>query len=827
MVKYLEAHRFKSPDIVKLDKIGTSPSTRSIWSLELSADPGVDKMEKTNIVLIAGLQPYDAIGREILLLLVHYITLGYAAKNKEIVNLLSSVRLHIVPMVMVDDMDKAVSGDCDGDKYSKSNPNAYNKLNWLSEEQDPFPVYQMKAWLKKKKFLFAAVVEGGELLVTYPPDSVIEASHISQNDHKLFSNLASRYATKNKKIFAGKGCHGVEQKGGISTGVHLESREHTIGTYSYEKLKSLMIDIHLACCHYPEPNQLHDIWEENRESLMEFLNAAHARVYGKLGRADKTELSDGWLGFSPGNWSVNVTKVGLYEKFLLPGKYTISANHEDLITAKRDIVINKSAAIRADFTLEKKIKPERGIYEDMTNFLQKLVREFPLITRLYSIGKSVQGRSIWVLEISDHPGKHESGEPEFKYIAGIHGNELAGKDLLLELAQHLCEDYESRPNIAKLINQTRIHILPLLNPDGAEDAVIGDCNADVGKLNANGVDLVQDFPDESEGNVTQPESKALVAWMKESPFVLSASLHGGSLVVSFPFTQSANSIPQPSPTKDDDIFKNLALSYSTLHPTMAHGQPFCPGEHVQDRFNDGIVNMAEWKDHSMKLLDYQYKHGHSFHFAIFTGCCKSPGPNDLPVLWREHKNSLLRFITKVHTGVKGFVTDESSKKGISGARLQINGRNFVSTSGSFGDYWRLLQPGHYRLTASAPGYVAKDVQIEIGKDKGTAMYNVNLQKIPAAVKLTLVIFVGLGCLGVIVLMLIILIMGRVCSCKKTKEMRNGFTRLRNSEEEYIKDTTRPPHPAPNGVLMDDSECSEYEEEEEVLFSDDNDLVAKS
>ena len=76
-------------------------------------------------------------------------------------------------------------------------------------------------------------------------------------------------------------------------------------------------------------------------------------------------------------------------------------------------------------------------------------------------------------------------------------------------------------------------------------------------------------------------------------------------------------------------------------------QPLCLGAHVQDRFQDGIVNMAEWKDHSMKMLDYHYAHGKSFHFAIFTGCCKSPSPKELPILWKEHKNSLLKFITKV------------------------------------------------------------------------------------------------------------------------------------------------------------------------------------
>merc|ERR1719427_248867 len=168
----------------------------------------------------------------------------------------------------------------------------------------------------------------------------------------------------------------------------------------------------------------------------------------------------------------------------------------------------------------------------------------------------------------------------------------------------------------------------------------------------------------------------------------------------------------------------------------------------------------------MKLLDYQYKHGHSFHFAIFTGCCKSPAPKELPVLWKDHKNSLLKFITKVHSGVKGYITDSSTKQGIPGVKLQINGRDFVSTTASYGDYWRLLQPGHYQLQASAPGYVTKAMQIDIGKDKGAAMYNMYLQKVPNGLKLTIVIFVGLGCLCVVVLMLLVLIVGRICFCRK-------------------------------------------------------------
>lgn len=52
-----------------------------------------------------------------------------------------------------------------------------------------------------------------------------------------------------------------------------------------------------------------------------------------------------------------------------------------------------------------------------------------------------------------------------------------------------------------------------------------------------------------------PETKAIMKWMRTAPFVLSASLHGGDLVVSYPFDFSKH--PQEekmfSPTPDEKV----------------------------------------------------------------------------------------------------------------------------------------------------------------------------------------------------------------------------------------------------------------------------------
>jgi len=55
-------------------------------------------------------------------------------------------------------------------------------------------------------------------------------------------------------------------------------------------------------------------------------------------------------------------------------------------------------------------------YEALEAFLARMNKEHPEITRLYSAGKSVENRQLYVLEISDNPGRHEPGiiqQPHF------------------------------------------------------------------------------------------------------------------------------------------------------------------------------------------------------------------------------------------------------------------------------------------------------------------------------------------------------------------------------------------------------------------------------
>lgn len=132
----------------------------------------------------------------------------------------------------------------------------------------------------------------------------------------------------------------------------------------------------------------------------------------------------------------------------------------------------------------------------MVDYLKDMHGIYPNITDLYSIGKSVLGRELYVFVLGTTPKTHVPGKPEFKYVANMHGNEIVGRELLLYLIKYMCERYGTDKRVTDLMSTTRIHLLPSMNPDGYEASREGDEGGLIGRNNANNYDLNRNFPDQ-------------------------------------------------------------------------------------------------------------------------------------------------------------------------------------------------------------------------------------------------------------------------------------------------------------------------------------------
>lgn len=114
------------------------------------------------------------------------------------------------------------------------------------------------------------------------------------------------------------------------------------------------------------------------------------------------------------------------------------------------------------------VSPKYTKYDDLLNLTSELETTYPDLVKSYSIGKSVQGRQLLVLQISEDVKTPHYERPSFKYVANMHGDESIGRQLVIYLAQYLLANYGKDDRVTKLVNTTDIHLMPSLNPDGFE-----------------------------------------------------------------------------------------------------------------------------------------------------------------------------------------------------------------------------------------------------------------------------------------------------------------------------------------------------------------------
>ena len=91
----------------------------------------------------------------------------------------------------------------------------------------------------------------------------------------------------------------------------------------------------------------------------------------------------------------------------------------------------------------------------------------------------------------------------------------------------------------------------------------------------------------------------------------------------------------------------------------------------QDNFQNGITNGAQWYDVPGGMQDFNYVHSNDFEITVELTCCKYPESNKLVSEWRNNKESLLKYLELVHSGVKGVVTDSRTRQPIRNARVSV------------------------------------------------------------------------------------------------------------------------------------------------------------
>lgn len=345
--------------------------------------------------------------------------------------------------------------------------------------------------------------------------------------------------------------------------------------------------------------------------------------------------------------------------------------------------------------ITKSVLAEYPSHAQITSKLKAAEAKNPKIMKLFSIGKSVNGKDLWVMKISDNVETDEV-EPEFKYISSMHGDEITGRELTVSLIEEIAAKYGSDSEITELVNNSELYIMPSMNPDGSERKQ---------RANANGYDLNRNFPELTESGTNlsgrEIENQHVMKFQASRKFSLSANFHGGTIVVNYPWDSTYDRHPL------DSFVKELSLGYAELNPEMRSSR----------EFEGGITNGADWYVVKGGMQDWSCFFYNDLQVTIELSHTKWPSYSDIPGFYKSNRDSMVHFMKQLHRGA-GF---KFKRSGVAGTVVIKQISPIAKDMGSFAfnssEFFKVMPEGEYSYAITEKNKMVKEIRVMIDKDK--------------------------------------------------------------------------------------------------------------
>ncbi len=219
--------------------------------------------------------------------------------------------------------------------------------------------------------------------------------------------------------------------------------------------------------------------------------------------------------------------------------------------------------------------PNAGLYHtyaELQTELTSLANSHATIAQLSSLGKSLQGRDLWALKISDNVQTDED-EKVVVLLGAHHAREWISVEVPLMIAENLLQNYATDSAIQNYINNAEIWIVPMVNPDGHQYSVVSDRLWRKNRRNngdgSYGVDLNRNysykwggtgssgdtFSETYRGPVpfSEPETQVCRDFLTSIEPDALISYHSYSQLILFPWSYTTN------PAPDKLLMENLAI----------------------------------------------------------------------------------------------------------------------------------------------------------------------------------------------------------------------------------------------------------------------------
>jgi carboxypeptidase T len=352
---------------------------------------------------------------------------------------------------------------------------------------------------------------------------------------------------------------------------------------------------------------------------------------------------------------------------------------------------------------------------------------YPELTQLKEVGKSLQGRSIWALKISENANLHSAAKPVVLFNGMHHAREVMGPEVALDIIETLLNNYGKDNKITHWVDSNEIWVMPMFNVDGnnlvwTQDTMWrknarGNYGVDInrnypyawGTCNgSSGAKYAQDYRGPSAAS--EPETNIMMNFIKDIRPVFDISYHSYSELVIYPLGCNGKRVPNA------DVVETLGKQMGSLLKYKA-------GTAWETLY---AVDGGD--------IDWMYAEYQVIPYVIEVNSASDGFQPDFskrqPTVELNRKAWELLLERLDGSGIRGTVT--SKDLAVNDFKILVqkkSGTQFVDymnyRGNNDGSYHAVVNPGTYRVIVSGPAIQSTTQDISVEKSRAQLNFKLN------------------------------------------------------------------------------------------------------
>ncbi len=289
---------------------GQSVQGRDLNGIVISADVNNSSAEP-EVRLSSSIHGDETVGIVMMMNLAHYLTENYGQPGYEqVTNLVNTTEITILPLHNPDGYVAGTRTNANGEDLNRNFPEPAGTHTIIETENVHFSNLGFN-----NHFIISENTHGGALVCNY----LWDYTYTLAPDDAGCIQLALAYSTTNLPMYNG----GFSQ--GITNGADWYVATGTLQDWSYEMTGCIDMTVEISNTKWPAESTLDGFWDDNRESLLNYLGAVHNGVNGLVTGSDSGLPLDATITVVGNSKSVVTDPAhGDFYKILDSGTYDVN-----------------------------------------------------------------------------------------------------------------------------------------------------------------------------------------------------------------------------------------------------------------------------------------------------------------------------------------------------------------------------------------------------------------------------------------------------------------------------------------------------------------------